>query len=172
MQHARKSGVLLHPTSLPGAGGIGSLGGEARRFIDFLRTAGQSLWQVLPLGPVTFGHSPYSCYSAFAGNPLLIDLGTIVDEGDITRADLHAELPDDRVDFPRVEQYKMAVLRHAAKNFFTGTDRLRMEEFRYFCDTNPWLHDYAMFMAVKEACHGRSWYSWPGVVWIVCDNVL
>lgn len=161
MQYTRKSGILLHPTCLPGAGGIGSLGTDARCFIDFLQRAGQSLWQVLPLGPVAYGNSPYSCYSAFAGNPLLIDLGTIAAEGDITIADLQVELPDDRVDFPRVEQYKIKLLRRAAANFLAGADRMRVDEFRQFCDTTSWLHDYALFMAVKDACHGKSWNFWP-----------
>ncbi|HEX8960736.1 MAG TPA: 4-alpha-glucanotransferase, partial [Geobacteraceae bacterium] len=92
----RKSGILLHPTALPGPGGIGSLGGECLRFIDFLRSAGQSLWQVLPLGPTGYGNSPYSCYSAFAGNPLLIDLETLVAEGDVDRSAIPTDLPDDR----------------------------------------------------------------------------
>ena len=161
MQYARKSGVLLHPTCLSGAGGIGSLGTDVRHFIDFLQSAGQSLWQVLPLGPVAYGNSPYSCYSAFAGNPLLIDLGTIAAEGDITTADLQVELPDDRVDFPRVEQYKIKLLSRAAVNFLVGADRSRVDEFRQFCDTTFWLHDYALFMAIKDACHGKSWNSWP-----------
>jgi 4-alpha-glucanotransferase len=161
MLRNRKSGILLHPTSLPGAGGIGSLGSEARHFIDYLHRAGQSLWQVLPLGPVAYGNSPYSCYSSFAGNPLLIDLETIADEGDIARADLHIELPGDRVDFPRVELFKKEVLRKAAVSFFAGKDHSRREEFIKFCDTNSWLHDYALFMAVKDACHGKSWAYWP-----------
>jgi 4-alpha-glucanotransferase len=161
MLTSRKSGILLHPTSLPGTGGIGSLGAEARRFVDFLHSAGQSLWQVLPLGPTAYGNSPYSCYSAFAGNPLLIDLETMAAEGDISRNDLQVELPDDRVDFPRVERHKFEVLRRAAASFLAGADRSRMNEFRHFCDANPWLHDYALFMAVKGACSGKSWCSWP-----------
>jgi len=161
MQQRRKSGILLHPTSLPGAGGIGALGVEARRFVDFLAGAGQSLWQVLPLGPVAYGYSPYSCYSAFAGNPLLIDLETIAEEGDITRSDLHLELPAGKVDFPRVEQYKNGVLRRAAATFFAGAESARMDEFRQFCDVNSWLHDFALFMALKESHGGKSWVRWP-----------
>src|SRR5512141_1414748 len=93
MQRKRKSGVLLHPTSLPGSGGIGSFGEEARRFVDFLHKAGQSLWQILPMGPTAYGNSPYSCYSAFAGNPLLINLETLVDDGDLLSSDLITDAP-------------------------------------------------------------------------------
>jgi len=161
MQHRRESGILLHPTSLPGPGGIGSFGAEARRFVDFLAIAGQSLWQVLPLGPTGFGNSPYSCYSAFAGNPLLIDLDELVVEGDIEKRELRTDFPDERVDFPRVEAYKYDSLRRASENFFAGGDNSRKEEFQRFCDTNSWLHDYALFMAVKAANHGKSWRLWP-----------
>ncbi len=161
MQHRRKSGILLHPTSLPGPGGIGALGDEARRFIDFLAQAGQSLWQILPLGPTGLGNSPYSCYSSFAGNPLLIDLETIAHEGDISATELHKELPAETVDFPRVERYKNAVLRQAATNFLAAGDPGRMAEFRSFCDEAFWLHDFALYMALKEAHGGRSWLSWP-----------
>ena len=161
MQHRRESGILLHPTSLPGPGGIGSLGAEARWFVDFLAGAGQSLWQVLPLGPTGYGNSPYSCYSAFAGNPLLINLDVLVGEGDIEKRELQSDFPDERVYFPRVEAYKYESLRRAADNFFVGGDISRTEEFRRFCDTTPWLHDYALFMAVKAANHGKNWSHWP-----------
>lgn len=161
MQSRRKSGILLHPTSLPGPGGIGSLGEECRRFIDFLGRAGQSLWQLLPLGPAAYGNSPYSCYSAFAGNPLLIDLNALVEEGDIAETDLQGGFPDERIDFPRVETCKYETLRRAAENFFARGDDLRKEEFRRFSDSTPWLRDYALFMAIKEACQGKSWRQWP-----------
>jgi 4-alpha-glucanotransferase len=161
MQYARTSGILLHPTSLPGPGGIGSLGNDARRFLDFLHHAGQSLWQVLPLGPVTYGNSPYSCFSAFAGNPLLIDLEAIVSEGDIPHAEIESDLPEERIDFSRVGLHKMKVLGLAAQNFIGGSDRIRQEEFRQFCESTSWLHDYALFMAVKNVFHGKDWGSWP-----------
>src|SRR5512136_1361020 len=127
MQHRRQSGILLHPTSLPGPGGIGSLGSEARRFIDFLAGAGQSLWQVLPLGPTGFGNSPYSCYSAFAGNPLLLDLETLVEEGDIDKEELQTGFSDELIDFPRVEAYKFGILGRAAGNFLASGDTSRKE---------------------------------------------
>ena len=161
MQYVRKSGILLHPTCLPGPGGIGSLGAEAYRFVDFLREAGQSLWQILPLGPVAFGNSPYSCYSVFAGNPLLIDLESIAAEGDIATADLEAELPDDRVDYPLVVKHKREVLRRAAGHFFESVDHERMEEFNRFCDTTSWLHDFALFTALKDSNDGKCWHFWP-----------
>jgi len=161
MQSRRKSGVLLHPTSLPGPGGIGSLGEECRRFSDFLHAAGQSLWQVLPLGPTGYGNSPYSCFSAFAGNPLLIDLETLVAEGDIDPADFRTGFPAERVDFFRVETYKAEIFRRAAENFSARGGDSRQEEFRQFCAATPWLHDYALFMALKAAHHGKSWRQWP-----------
>lgn len=161
MHHRRKSGVLLHPTSLPGGDGIGSLGDGARRFVDFLVNAGQSLWQVLPLGPTAYGNSPYSCYSAFAGNPLLINLQSLAEEGDIAAADLPASLPDERVDYEQTERYKREMLRRAATTFLAGDDDERKRDFWHFCNTTDWLHDYALFMALKEAHHGKSWCDWP-----------
>jgi len=163
MRKERKSGILLHPTSLPGPGGIGSFGPEARRFVDFLRDAGQSLWQILPLGPTSYGNSPYMCYSAFAGNPLLIDLERLVAEGDLKRTDLRDDLPADRVDYPKVEEYRSGVLCTAAAAFFAGGKSARMEEFWHFCDTTPWLHDFALFMALKSRYRdtAKDWTDWP-----------
>lgn len=162
MHRNRKSGILLHPTSLPGPGGIGSLGKEAYRFVDFLHDAGQSLWQVLPLGPTSWGNSPYMCYSAFAGNPLLIDLPGLVQEGDLKRGDLKEDLPTEHVAYHRVLDYKNAALRKAAAAFLAAGESVRMEEFRQFCDTTPWLHDFALFMALKERHEGSKWCDWPG----------
>lgn len=161
MPHRRQSGILLHPTSLPGPGGIGSMGSEARRFVDFLASAGQSLWQVLPLGPTGFGNSPYSCYSAFAGNPMLIDLETLVEEGDIEEKELQTGFSDELIDFPRVEAYKFGVLHRAADNFLAAGDIARKEEFRCFCESTQWLHDYALFMSAKSLHQGKSWRNWP-----------
>lgn len=163
MGKERECGILLHPTSLPGPGGIGSLGPEARRFVDFLHEAGQSIWQVLPLGHTSYGNSPYMCYSAFAGNPLLINLERLVEEGDLKRSDLPDDFSNDRVDYHAVSEYKYGALRKAATTFFDRGKTWRMEEFWHFCDTTPWLHDFALFMALKDRYEGKatSWSDWP-----------
>ena len=164
MLTTRKSGILLHPTSLPGSGGIGSLGAEARSFIDFLADAGQSLWQVLPLGPTGFGNSPYSCYSAFAGNPLLINGETLAEEGDLSVAECVAREGAYRVDYSQVEHSKSRLLRKAADTFFAGHDSVRQDEFQKFQKTTPWLQDFALFMALKEHFNGDCWNDWPAEV--------
>jgi len=161
MRTERKSGVLLHPTSLPGPGGIGCFGAGARQFVDFLHHSGQTLWQVLPLGPTSYGNSPYMSYSAFAGNPLLIDLDRLVAEGDLAARHIRDDFPLDRVDYRQVDDYKHAALRAAAAAFFSAGQTARMEEFWHFCDTTPWLHDYALFMALKGLYLGKGWCDWP-----------
>src|SRR6184192_3968152 len=124
MSFSRASGILLHPTSLPGRFGIGDLGDEAYRFADFLIAAGQSLWQVLPLGPTGYGDSPYACYSAFAGNTLLISPQKLLEEGLIAKADLDAvpSLPPAQVEFESVHQSKDVVLRKAYESYQRTTD--------------------------------------------------
>ena len=161
MQKTRSCGVLLHPTSLPGSGGIGTLGDEARKFIDLLSGMGMSWWQVLPLNPTASGNSPYSAFSAFAGNPLLIDLDTLRREGDLPLS-VHTDgAVGDRVDFGTILPAKMKVLHGAAATFFAAGRTARMEEFWHFCDTTPWLHDYALFMALKQRYKGKCWHQWP-----------
>ncbi len=157
----RKSGILLHPTSLPGTGGIGSFGEEARRFVDFLLSAGQSLWQILPLGPPGAGNSPYSCFSAFAGNPLLIDLNILAAEGDLLQTHAEPDPPAQYVDFHAVEELKMPLLRAAAERFFATAPIHRKEEFWSFCNNSFWLHDYALYMALKLHFRGKPWNIWP-----------
>ncbi len=161
MAGTRKSGILLHPTSLPGPGGIGSLGAEAMAFADFLRDAGQAIWQILPLGPTAFGNSPYMCYSAFAGNPLLIDLRLLVEEGDLRPDDLPDAGSPERVDYENAGESKSSALGKAAANFFASAGRSRLEAFWQFCDSTPWLHDYALFMALKLRHRGQKWCDWP-----------
>src|SRR5580700_5827276 len=115
MRFPRSSGILLHPTSLASPYGIGDLGAEARRFVDFLAAAGQSLWQVLPLGPTGYGDSPYQCFSARAGNPLLISLEGLVEKSwlDASALDGAPSFPEDCVDFERLVPWKTAVLQSA-----------------------------------------------------------
>jgi 4-alpha-glucanotransferase len=152
MELTRSSGILLHPTSFPGPHGIGDLGARAYEFIDFLVEAGQSVWQVLPLGPTGYGDSPYASFSSFAGNPLLISLDKLVKLGDLSPADL-ADVPDfprDAVDFGWVIQWKMPLLQQAARNFLTKANPGRKADFETFCEWQAgWLDDYALFMAVK-----------------------
>lgn len=162
MLTTRTCGVLLHPTSLPGYGGIGALGEEARRFVDLLSGMGMTFWQVLPLTPPGCGNSPYSAYSAFAGNPLLIDCDQLVREGDLPHQSVRATFNEEQVEFALVTEAKLGLLRQAAATFFTTGGSERMEAFWEFCNTTPWLHDYALFMAAKQHFKGRSWDTWPG----------
>lgn len=143
----RSAGILLHPTSLPGPHGIGELGGEAIRFVDLLVQAGLTVWQMLPLGPTGYGNSPYQCFSAFAGNPLLIDAGT------------GAEFADGPVDFARVIPFKQALVRRATGRFLPDAD------YHAFVTREAWwLEDYALFMALKAAHGGAAWTDWDPAV--------
>lgn len=161
MLNERGCGVLLHPTSLPGPGGIGSLGMDARRFVDLLAAMGMSYWQVLPLTPPGCGNSPYSSYSAFAGNPLLIDLDQIAFDGDLP-AISYKESPNDiSVDFAEVSEKKMKLLQTAGTNFLANDAAPCKQDFWSFCNSTSWLHNYALFMALKHRYKGRSWEKWP-----------
>ena len=157
MQFPRSSGILLHPSSLGSRHGIGDLGGEARRFVDFLAAAGQKLWQVLPLGPTGYGESPYQCFSAWAGNPLLISLEELVEQGWLDPAALEnaPRFPEDSVDFERLIPWKMALLESAARTPADLDD---------FCAANRhWLDDFALFAALKAQHQGAAWTHWePG----------
>lgn len=161
MFRQRSCGILLHPTSLPGAGGIGTFNSDARCFVDLLSGLGCSLWQVLPLTPPAYGNSPYSSLSAFAGNPLLIDLDQLVEEGDLDGKLNLTVVDSGSVDFTRLHEDKIALLRLAARRFLEGEVSWRKEQFWHFCDTTPWLHDYALFMALKHHYKGSCWQRWP-----------
>lgn len=152
---------MLHPTSLPGPEGIGTLGADARLFVDLLCDMGMSYWQVLPLTPPAAGNSPYSAFSAFAGNPLLIDLERIVQEGDLVEAPAIGPNPKNRVDFTAVAETKMELLHLAGSTFLTRKETPRTVEFRHFCNSTPWLHDFALFMALRHHFHGTIWNKWP-----------
>ncbi|MBN1874127.1 MAG: 4-alpha-glucanotransferase [Anaerolineae bacterium] len=163
MRFPRAAGILLHPTSLPGGFGIGELGETAYQFVDFLVESGQSLWQMLPLGPTGYGDSPYACFSAFAGNPLLINLKWLAAEGDIAPTDLAQapDFPQSHVDFGPVIMFKMAVLHRAARKFHELASRTHRADYERFCMENAnWLEDFALFMALKDAHGGAAWNTW------------
>jgi 4-alpha-glucanotransferase len=154
----RVSGVLLHPTSLPGRFGIGDLGPEAFAFVDWLASAGQKLWQVLPLGPTGYGESPYALYSAFAGNPLLLSPALLAQSGWLAESELAGApaFSEGDVDWEAVTSWKMALLRKAFRRFEGGAafDRFAGEQ-------AAWLDPFARFMACKGAGGGVSWLEWP-----------
>lgn len=158
----RGCGILLHPTSLPGPGGIGALGADARRFIDLLCDMGMSYWQVLPLTPPACGNSPYSAFTAFGGNPLLIDLELIKAEGDLPDTSCSEDFSPERVDYAAVARTKMTLLYQAGTTFLSlNKETPRAFEFEHFCTTTPWLHDFTLFMALKRHHNGKSWHQWP-----------
>ena len=163
MRFPRSSGILLHPTSLPGPHGSGDFGPNAHRFIDWLADAGQTLWQILPLGGIGPGNSPYMSSSAFAGNVLMIDLGELHERGWLDAADVHSSpaLKGERVDFSAVVPYRMDRLARAAACFSNSTDGADHEDYRAFCDTHAsWLEDYALFMALADHFEWRDWSDW------------
>jgi len=158
----RTSGVLVHPSCLPGPYGIGELGVEAHRLVDFLRDSGQRIWQVLPLGPTGYGDSPYQCFSAFAGNPLLISLDTLAERGYLNLRDLNErlEFPASKVDFGAVIAWKVPLLRKAFEAFQHSTAD-EHAAFNAFCRRNSaWIEDFALFMALKEAHNNAMWTLW------------
>jgi 4-alpha-glucanotransferase len=163
MNFQRSSGILLHPTSLPGPYGIGDLGPEAFRFVDFLADSGTHLWQVLPLGPTGYGDSPYQCFSAFAGNPYLISPDFLLRDNFLHPNDLveKTTFPARRVDFGRIIPWKLNLLERAYLRFASDPGPAR-RDFEIFCaDESAWLDDYAIFMSIKESHGGGAWDGWP-----------
>jgi 4-alpha-glucanotransferase len=164
---SRSSGLLLHPTSLPGRFGIGELGAEARSFVDFLQAAGQGLWQVLPLGPTGYGDSPYQCFSAFAGNPLLISLDRLAQDGWLSASDLRKapEFPVDHVDYGAVIESRRPLLVKAFDRFEKKAGPSQRDDFEAFRQAEVgWLDDFALFMALKSAKGGGSWHTWDAAL--------
>lgn len=163
MSGRRRSGVLLHPTSLPGRFGIGDLGDGARRFVDFLAASGQQLWQVLPLGPTGYGDSPYQSLGAFAGNPLLVSLEDLGSEGYLEASELAnpPPFPASQVDYGAVINWRSALLHRASERFFhrASPERRRaLDEFQQRC--GPWLDDLTLFLALKARHGGAPWTLW------------
>ena len=159
----RRSGILLHPTSLPGPHGVGDLGAPARRFVEFLAAAGQTVWQVLPLAPTGYGDSPYQALSAFAGNPLLVDLDELAARGWLAPDDLAPPhpFPDGEVDYGEVAPWKAALLRRAAAAFEARAGPGDREGLEAFVRRAPWVNEVALFLALKEEHGGVAWTAWP-----------
>jgi 4-alpha-glucanotransferase len=158
---ARQSGVLLHLSSLRGAHGIGDLGAEARRFVDFLAAAKQRYWQMLPIHPLGAGYSPYSALSTFAGSPLFLALEALVEDGLLEASELGAPLAQARVDYRRAEQRRLPLLRAAFARFRRRPRRYAESLQAFRTEARFWLDDYALFMALRDAHRQRSWLEWP-----------
>ncbi len=163
MDHIRRSGLLLHPTSFPSRYGVGSFDQAAYDWVDFLDQTRQSLWQVLPLGPTGYGDSPYQSFSSFAGNPYLISLPELVQMGllDQSKLDEAPSFPANQVDFGALYRWKLPLLAEVAANFARRATPDQRAEFAQFCaEQAEWLADYALFMALKDAHDGAAWHQW------------
>ncbi len=159
---ARSAGVLLSITSLPSPYGIGTIGKEAREFADYLKKAGQKIWQILPVGPTSYGDSPYQSFSTYAGNPYLIDLDTLAAEGLVTKEQLDSFdwcWCDTVVDYEKIYNSRFKVLRIAFENFKQNADKTKYNEFTE--QNSEWLNNYALYMAVKNSFDMISWTEWP-----------
>src|SRR5436305_5113538 len=164
MKFPRASGILLHPTSLSGGFGIGDFGPNAYEFVDQLSAAGQAYWQILPLGPTGYGDSPYQCFSAFAGNALLVSPEKLTDDGLISKDDLSnkPDFPTKKVEFGKVNRWKTELLGKAYQVFRRSSLADLSEKFDNFCHENEdWLDDYALYRALKNSQSQRPWYEWP-----------
>lgn len=162
MPFPRAAGILLHPTSLPSHGGVGDFGPAAYRFVDSLASARQSLWQVLPLGPVGYGNSPYSSISAFAGNPLLVSLERLADHGWIDPAKFsHLPHESNHVEYDQVFATKMPVLFEAGRGFIRSATAAARQRFECFCKENrQWLDDFVLFDSLRSRHKLASWNQW------------
>ncbi len=161
MNFTRSAGILLHPTSLPSKYGIGELGSEIYNFINFISEARQTLWQVFPLGPTGYGDSPYQCFSAFAGNPLLISIEKLIEENLLSESEIGAipQYDPHKIDYGSVINYKNDLLRKAFENYKTKNNS--NSDYENFCNNNKeWLDDYALFMACKNYHGGIVWKDW------------
>lgn len=163
MDFSRSSGILLHPTSLPGPYGVGDLGPQARRWIDFLAQSGTKLWQILPLGPTGYGDSPYQTFSTFAGNPYLISPDDLLQSGLLHPDDL-IDLPEFNprsVEYGKVIYWKLDALGRSFLQFQSQGGEHQRDAEAFFSQQADWLEDYALFMALKESQGGKPWSAWP-----------
>ncbi len=172
--YPRSSGILLHPTSLPGPFGIGDIGPVAHAWIDTLADARQTWWQILPVGPTGYGDSPYQSFSTFAGNLNLISPTLLADAGLVPKAEIdQISLPTERVHFDLVEPLKLGLVRRAWSNYSAGKTPYLGEAFdRFRVDCRNWLENYALFMALKDAHGGAPWFEWPNEYRIRESKVL
>ncbi|MFZ1930988.1 MAG: 4-alpha-glucanotransferase, partial [Candidatus Sulfotelmatobacter sp.] len=163
MSFPRAAGILLHPTSLPSRGGIGNFGPAAYQFVDWLAASRQGLWQVLPLGPLGYGNSPYSSTSAFAGNPLLISLERLAGHGWIDQGKIsHIAAEAGPVEYDRIFAAKMPLLFEAGRGFIASAPAGARERFALFCSENAWwLDDFVLFDALRAKHKLASWNEWP-----------
>lgn len=162
-KNPRKAGILVHPTSFPGPYGIGDLGDNAFQFIDFLKDAGQKVWQVLPIGPTGYGDSPYQSFSSFAGQPLIISPDRLIDIGLLTVAETACDTIWDpcKIDYGPAITYKLRLLETAFAHFDNDADESLKKDFAIFNKKqNSWLNDYALFMASKDYHNGVVWTQW------------
>ena len=155
----RQCGILMHISSLPGPDGIGSLGREAYEFADFLQKSGMNIWQVLPLGPTGYGESPYQSTSVYAGNPLLISIDRLAEEGFLLLHEEERYVPEnpEQVDYGAVRAHKMKILRES----FCRSEVTLKDELKRFEREESWVRDFAMFTAIKEHFSGAMWTQWP-----------
>jgi 4-alpha-glucanotransferase len=175
MDWTRSSGILLHPTSLPGPYGIGDFGPAAYTWIDWLAQARQKLWQVLPLGPTGYADSPYAALSSFALNPLLISPQRLVESGDLAVADLAGApaFPADHVDYGAVIAWKRPLLERAARRFLAHADSERRDAYDHFCAAHAgWLDAYVLFAALKRQHDDVAWTEWPRDLALYCPGIL
>jgi len=162
MNFKRSSGILLHPTSLHSKYGIGDLGKGAYDFIDFLILSGQNLWQTFPLGPTGYGDSPYQCFSAFAGNPFLLSIDLLIEEGLLKKDDIpEVNFNNETIDYGAVINFKMPILHKAYENFIEQNNILAISKFENFVKNNAlWIEDYTLFAALKDYFGGKAWTEW------------
>ena len=160
----RSSGILLHPTSLPGKYGIGSLGKEAYKFVDFLKKSNQKLWQIFPLGPTGYGDSPYQCFSSFAGNPYLIDFDLLIEQNLLTEEDLkdvNFGGNEEYIDYGAIYNQKYPLLRKAYENFKANGNKELKEKLETFkTENSSWLDDYSLYISLKNHFNGLPWNEW------------
>src|SRR5690606_34382877 len=164
MKLKRSSGILMHITSLPSPYGIGDLGATAYQFVDFLQESGHHYWQILPINPTeeALGHSPYSSFSAFAGNPLLISPQMLVEEGFLSKEDLYIvpSFDEQKVEFDAVSSFKAVILQRAYTNFLKKEKQFIVPYSEFREQNEHWLEDYALYLALKDK-DNSSWTEWP-----------